>query len=382
MDRPPVIFAVFQTASKSNGGVASIAEVIARVSRVRPVIVTQRETAMTDRWRSAGHEVHVWPAPGAMAGEAHHGEAQRPGWRRIPDMLAYNRRLARLARETGAVAVHANDPAAFWHVALGAKLSGRRLVMNIRDTFERPLSGARLAKWRLIHGLADEVIVLSRDMAQRWRRLLRLNDTGKFRVAYSLVDADRFKPVTAAARASLRTALGVQPDETLLVYVAAFNPKKAQADFLRGAARALRAEPKVRLVFVGDFDPAVNAYAAECAAVVEAEGLGAQVRFAGAAERIEDWYGAADAVVLASRYEGLARCMIEAMAMGVPVASFEVSSAREMLEETGAGVVAPQGDYEGLIAGALALARRPRGKGTPLAAKDSVAVYEHAWLGS
>jgi len=391
-DKPAVIFAVFQTGSRSNGGVASIREVMTRLTQVRPIALTQRESEVTAAWREAGVETHVWPVSGAMSGELHHGVGRPPLPTWLLNMARFNLRTFALVRRSRAIAVHANDPAAFWHVALGARLAGARLVMNIRDTMEAPLSGMRLVKWRVIHALSQSVIVLSKDMAERWRRDLRLpaGQAGKFAVAYSLVDLQRFSPASAERRRAARAAADVGDSETLLVYIAALNPKKAQAEFLKGAAVALRAEPNLRLVFVGDFDPAVNSYAAECARSVEQERLGAIVRFAGPTRTIEDWYAAADAVVLGSRYEGLARCMIEAMACGVPVASFDVSSAREMLEERGAGAVVPAGDHEGLLAAALRLARDPASRARASAAgmaaaaelfidRQSVAVYEGAY---
>ena len=67
-------------------------------------------------------------------------------------------------------------------------------------------------------------------------------------------------------------------------------------------------------------------------------------------------YQALDAIVIGSRNEGLARCMIEGMAVGVPVVSFDLCSARETLEPTGAGVVVRQGDHAGLAAVLAALA--------------------------
>jgi glycosyltransferase involved in cell wall biosynthesis len=54
-------------------------------------------------------------------------------------------------------------------------------------------------------------------------------------------------------------------------------------------------------------------------------------------------------VVLASRREGMARCMIEGVACGTPVVSFDVCSAREILEEHDCGRVAPQGEYRQLV---------------------------------
>ena len=55
----------------------------------------------------------------------------------------------------------------------------------------------------------------------------------------------------------------------------------------------------------------------------------------------------ASVVVCPSRHEGLMRGMIEAMSVGRPVVSFDICSAREMLEQSSppAGVVVPHGDY-------------------------------------
>ena len=77
------------------------------------------------------------------------------------------------------------------------------------------------------------------------------------------------------------------------------------------------------------------------------------VSFVGYTEGVADWYRALDTVAVASRNEGLARCMIEAVACGTPVISFDVCSAREVLEERGCGVVVANGDHAGL-AGARA----------------------------
>ncbi|MEM7380597.1 MAG: glycosyltransferase family 4 protein, partial [Bacteroidota bacterium] len=50
--------------------------------------------------------------------------------------------------------------------------------------------------------------------------------------------------------------------------------------------------------------------------------------------------------VVPTRREGLARCMIESLACGTPVVSFDVTSAREILEGYDCGVVIPQGRYK------------------------------------
>ena len=51
--------------------------------------------------------------------------------------------------------------------------------------------------------------------------------------------------------------------------------------------------------------------------------------------------------------------MIESLACGTPVVSFDVCSAREVLEAHACGIVVPQGDHAGLAAALAALGRDP-----------------------
>ena len=79
--------------------------------------------------------------------------------------------------------------------------------------------------------------------------------------------------------------------------------------------------------------------------------------------------------------------MIEAMAAGVPVVSFGVCSAREMLDETGAGIVVAEGDFAALVLSIAELAgdaarRRSMGEAGRAVAEQrfGVAKARQAWL--
>ncbi len=154
----------------------------------------------------------------------------------------------------------------------------------------------------------------------------------------------------------LRARLGADPERPLLLYAARFEEKKAQLAFIREALpEIVHGRRDVVVHFVGDFSPAVDAYAAACLRAARELELDNHVRFTGYSASIADWYRAADLVLLASVREGLARCMVESIACGTPVVSFAVCSAREILEEHRAGVVVPAGDYSGLAHATLAL---------------------------
>jgi glycosyltransferase involved in cell wall biosynthesis len=346
--RLPVAFVVTQSGNRANGGVESITEVLERLRRVKPLVVTQMETEAARRWRDSGAEVLVWPMP-------------RP---RTKSLLSANLRMFRLVRSTGCRVVHCNDILALWHTSLGARMAGARVVFNVRNI--KP-EGQRYGwRWRVARRVSDRQLVLSNEMRGALARRLGVEDSAggtrprKIEYIYSAVDSERLSPADDGERTALRDRFGIGARDFAVGFVAAFEPRKAQLDFIKEAApRLKRSLPRARVFFVGDFAPVENEYARQCLAAAEDLGLGETVRFAGYAPEMAQWYRALDLVVVASRNEGLARCMIESLACGTPVVSFDVCSAREILEEGECGVVVPAGDYELLVERIAALACEP-----------------------
>jgi len=231
---------------------------------------------------------------------------------------------------------------------------GISTVYNIRDT-KPGFSSRDILKWRCAFQLTQSQIVLSREMREFWQRSLTVHGRG-LRAIYSVVDFRRMHPMPEAERQELRARLGL-PGGFVAGYVASFSEKKAQLRFIEEAGRQLeRHAPSIHVYFLGDFDPQGDAYAAACERSSRELGLESRFKFKGYADRMEQWYPALDAVIVATQNEGLARCMIESLACGTPVVSFDVCSAREILEEQGCGLVVPRGDYAGLVTALSSLA--------------------------
>jgi glycosyltransferase involved in cell wall biosynthesis len=343
-------FGIWQAGNGADGGVESITHVIERLRHVRPVVVTQRETARTERWRRSGAEVHVLR-------DVYEAWTQDPaGVRHVPRNNAW---MARLVRARGLQVVHCNDLPSFLNIGLGARLAGARLVFNVRDV-KAPGQPYKLT-WRLAATMASQVVALSADMAHDLEtRLSGLFAPPRVTYFYSVVDVERMRVPTADERSALRARLGLPPDRFVIAYVAAVNEKKQQLAFLERAMPALAARvPSAQVAFVGDFHPARDDYARRCEAAAAPFVAADRVRWVGYTPDVADWYRAADLVVLASRNEGLARSMIEGIACGTPVVSFDVCSAREILEEHGCGRVVAQGDYDGLVGAIAGLAEDP-----------------------
>ena len=374
----PVIFVVSQSGSRANGGVESISEILQRLRRVKPIVVTHRETAVTQRWREAGYSVKAWPM---------HANGVR-----MISALAANLKMFRLVRTTGCRVVHCNDIAALWHTAFGARLAGAKVVFNVRNI--KPATQRYGWRWQWARRLSQRQVVLSREMQTELQRRLGVanDDREGIDYIYSAVDLTRFSPVDDSRRIELRQRLGIPADSFAIGCVAPFDQRKAQLDFIRQAGPHVKnLMPQARIYFIGDFVPAQNDYARRCAEAAESIGLADRISFVGFSTDINNWYRALDVTVIASRNEGLARCMIESLACGTPVVSFEVCSAREILEQLDRGLVVPQGDYPALVRAIGRLAaedetRRKLGKTSVDAARRlfdprrAVARYEQLYL--
>ena len=340
--RPCVAFVVTQSGARANGGVESITQVVGRLRSVRPLVVTQAETDFNRRWRDAGVRVSVWPMPSLG----------------IASLLKNNARAFWLVRAAGCRVVHCNDIHALWQTAFGARLAGAAVVFNVRNVKPEGTSYGR--RWQLARRLSTRQLVLSEEMAEALARRLGIEKSAAARARlghiYSAVDTEKFSPVDGARRAALREKLGVDADCFAVGVVAAFEPRKAQLDFIRQTVpRLLRLTPRARVYFVGDFDER-GSYARQCLEQARGAGVEASVSFVGHSDAVDEWYGALNAVAVPSRNEGLARCMIEAIACGTPVVSFDVCSAREILQGRGCGLVVESGNHEALAEALASLA--------------------------
>ena len=355
-----VAFVVFQTGDRANGGVESVTRVLEGLSGVDRTVITQRETEVNDRWRTAGCQVAVWRIDSI-------NQKRRRGFQPadLISMLRVNARVARLVRANGIDVVHCNDFHFFWYVAFGARAARAKLVMNFRGV--KPPGELYSRLHRMIPRLTNGFIFLSNHMKETLTDRLRVRaehlphgNGSNARAIYSIVDPTEFRPPSSKEREALRRERGIADGEFPIGFVATFNPGKAQLPFIERALPRLRQlVPSARVYFIGDFDPERNEYAAACVQAVERLGVDDEVRFLGYTDAVADWYRSVDLVVLPSRREGMARCMIESIACGTPVVSFEVCSAREILEGHEAGRVVDQGDYNALLCAIDELAHSP-----------------------
>ena len=153
------------------------------------------------------------------------------------------------------------------------------------------------------------------------------------------VDLDRFQPVDRTAR---RHELGL--NAFTLLSVGNLIPLKGH----HLAIQSLAQLPGVRLLIAGS-GPQRGAYEK----LAQDLGVAERVTFLGGVPQVEmkHYYGAADALVLASEREGWPNVLLESMACGTPVIATRVSGIPEIVAAPEAGVMMPERTADGVAAG-------------------------------
>ncbi|RJY08782.1 glycosyltransferase family 1 protein [Aurantiacibacter aquimixticola] len=228
------------------------------------------------------------------------------------------------------------------------------IVFTVRNTnmFDPPINP--IWEDQLIEKI-DYVTVLSSEMKATVEKTF-VSQSLQVEEISSIVDLNRFCPVDEQRRRQIRKTLGIAENSFAVGFVGSFQPRKNQLAFLKDCAPRLMSEvPEMHIHFVGDFNPDTQPYDKQCEMEADA-GLSERVTFHGPQSNVEEYYRAFDVVIVASEAEGMARCMIESLACGTPVVSFDVCSARENLDVTGAGRVVEQGDFATMANSIAALA--------------------------
>jgi glycosyltransferase involved in cell wall biosynthesis len=211
-------------------------------------------------------------------------------------------------------------------VALGQHF-GRPVVMTVLGddviTYPKFLVPRRLLLWAV-----DRAAGITSVCEALKRRLVELGaPEEKLRVVLHGVDLDLFQPVN---REAVRARLGLAG--TVLLSVGHATPRKGH----HLAIEALRDLPEATLLIAGD-----GWYEGRLRDLAVSHGVADRVRFLGHVEQqdLKDYYGAADALVLASSREGIANVLMEAMACGTPVIATAVWGTPEAISSPEAGVL-------------------------------------------
>lgn len=290
--------------------------------------------------QARGHQVAVWqlwPEPPPERRQLtslldqqgivwRSGNARRP--RQFAQVTRWLRRelVAFQPEVTQSFLFHANVASLLAH-----RLPPRRLPGRL-------FGGARVAqpeRWRQrLQGWAarrmDKLVCVSHSVAQHCR-------------ANEGVPADKLLvipnglelPASGTGNSPCWSQLGLPDRARVLLFVGRLTEQKGIAEFMTRVAPALLQRlPEHHLVLMG-----AGEQAAQLRLRVEQSAFAARVHLVGWQPQATQWMQAAELLVLPTRYEGMPNVILEAMAVGKPVVSFDVDGVREILGDAATSAV-------------------------------------------
>lgn len=174
---------------------------------------------------------------------------------------------------------------------------------------------------------------------------------GRIQVVHLGIDIEGFVGSATRTRSSMRAALGVAPNEFVVLMLGNIREWKGQDVLLDAVARLPdELQSRVRVLLAGEASEADHAYLERLRALGERLRKPASVSFLGSRSDVADLLSAADVMVHASTApEPFGLVLVEAMAMGTPVVASDTGGPAEIID-AGSGLLLRAGDAAQLAA--------------------------------
>jgi 2-deoxystreptamine N-acetyl-D-glucosaminyltransferase/2-deoxystreptamine glucosyltransferase len=223
-------------------------------------------------------------------------------------------------------------------------------TVNLR-TMELGSPQALARRLRQQYRAMSTVIAVARHLGDR-ARALGFPDV---RVIENAADARDFVPQPPDL--ALLRALDIRQGEVVVAHVSNLKPWKRPLDVVESATLALRRDPRLVYLVVGD-GPLRVAMEEACRSAGQMD----RFRFAGWVDhaRVPAYLCLADLVLMPSEHEARALVYLETQACGRVLLASDIPAAREVIRDGETGVLFGKGDVRDLAAKTLRLAGDPR----------------------
>jgi len=269
-------------------------------------------------------------------------------------------RLYQIIRRGRYHIVHTHSSKAGVLGRIAAKLAGTPLIIHTLHGLPfhdyQPWWVNRI--WRTVKKLCapmtDHFVSVSSIIANK-AVAAGIDTADKFTTIFSGMELDWFLNAQIDS-ARTRRELGIPEGAPVVGKIARLFPLKGHDQLLDAAPAIIRRHPDVRFLLVGDgilYDHLRT----------RAQGMGIldNFVFAGLVDRafIPEMLGVMDVVVHTSLREGLARVLVQALAMGKPCVAFDIDGAPEVVIPGKTGYLAQPGDLLAVSDGVCALLSDP-----------------------
>jgi glycosyltransferase involved in cell wall biosynthesis len=164
------------------------------------------------------------------------------------------------------------------------------------------------------------------------------------------VDSNRFQPVDAIRRATLRRQLALPAGVRVVIFTGRLVSYKGLPLLLRVWREIRTRHQHILLLLVGAGGQDIHNCEQQLKEYVHAHQLAESVRFTGSVVNVHEYLQAADLFVFPTENEAFGISLIEAMACGLAVIGTAIGGVKDILQHNRNGLVVPAGDFEQLLA--------------------------------
>ncbi|TAF03435.1 MAG: glycosyltransferase family 1 protein [Nostocales cyanobacterium] len=206
------------------------------------------------------------------------------------------------------------------------------------------VASQRLAVEKEVLETAERIVATSPQEKQHMRTLV--SHQGNIDIIPCGTDIRRFGSVD---RETARTALGIKPEDKVVLYVGRFDPRKGIETLVRAVRESkFYGDKNLKLIIGGGSTPG-NSDGRErdrIEGIVNELGMSEFTEFPGLLKQeiLPTYYAAADICVVPSHYEPFGLVAVEAMASGTPVIASDVGGLQFTVVNENTGLLVPPQD--------------------------------------
>lgn len=263
------------------------------------------------------------------------------------DNIAAYRQLKKLFLHEDFALVHAHTPVASLLSRMAFRHGQGGKIIYTAHGFHF-FKGAPLLNWliyyqleRMVARWTDRLITINQEDYERAQKMGYRKD--EVRYVRGVGVEQHGIQLSNSEKVKLKNKLGLAEDAIVISYIAEINKNKNHQFLLRNWEKIKMAIPKASLLIMGEGDKAT-----EIERLIRDRQL-QDVFLLGYRKDVNQLLGITDIVSLLSYREGLPKCIMEAMAVGIPCVVSDTRGLRDLITDGENGFVIPLDDDERLV---------------------------------
>ncbi len=249
--------------------------------------------------------------------------------------------------------VHTHETKASFITKLAAWLAGcPYIIYGLHGvTFNDPMSRLKrkfyIGLEKLTIGCANLVVSVGQNTIDAYHQE-KIGLKIPYTIIRSGIDTQAYLRETLQSeteRQAFRQKLSIAPNDIILINVGRFSFSKAQRYAIEAFSVLQQKHPQLKMLLVGEGE-----LLEECRKLsVRLNIPSSSIQFLGYRKDIPALLSASDIFLFTSLREGLPRVLVEASLLQLPIATFDVEGAAEIIENGKTGFISPALDIEKLI---------------------------------